>query len=204
MVKKVWSFILIIVFNRLWNNTVMDTQPFVMSQRAPKRCLNSPQFCSPSLRILLVSSQTAGLAAGCKHRAKSVQLPDTHSFCFFKNGYIMWPLTLAPSQPCSPLEKSAPWGKLSSWLCSASQEYMALASLKRQQKQTTNVTVDPSRRQWGVISRDGGGCGGRLTAPSDWSWLSRSGGALEKQRSGSDPEIQKGKSGKKKKDATAK
>lgn len=30
-----------------------------------------------------------------------------------------------------PLTNSAPWGKLSSWLCSASQEYMALASLKK-------------------------------------------------------------------------
>lgn len=28
-----------------------------------------------------------------------------------------------------PFVKCAPWGKLSSWLCSASQEYMALASL---------------------------------------------------------------------------
>lgn len=30
---------------------------------------------------------------------------------------------------CLPFEKCAPWGKLSSWLCSASQEYIALASL---------------------------------------------------------------------------
>lgn len=35
----------------------------------------------------------------------------------------------------SPFEKCAPWGKLSSWLCSASHEYIALASLQRQQKQ---------------------------------------------------------------------
>lgn len=35
---------------------------------------------------------------------------------------------------CSPFEKCAPWGKLSSWLCSASQEYIALASLQRQKK----------------------------------------------------------------------
>lgn len=37
-----------------------------------------------------------------------------------------------------PFEKCAPWGKLSSWLCSASQEYMALASLQRQQKQAVS------------------------------------------------------------------
>lgn len=35
---------------------------------------------------------------------------------------------------CLPWVKCAPWGKLSSWLCSASQEYMALASLYRQEK----------------------------------------------------------------------
>lgn len=38
----------------------------------------------------------------------------------------------------------------------------------------------------------------RLAAPSDWSRLSGRGGALEKQRSGSDPEIQEARREKKK------
>lgn len=40
-----------------------------------------------------------------------------------------------------PLENIAPWGKESSWLCSALQEYMALAWLKGQKTVGKNHNI---------------------------------------------------------------
>lgn len=41
-----------------------------------------------------------------------------------------------------PFEKSAPCGKLSSWLCSASQEYRAFASLREKKKRFSSEIGD--------------------------------------------------------------
>lgn len=84
----------------------------------------------------------------------------------------------------SPFEKCAPWGKLSSWLCSASHEYIALASLQRKRKQVMS---------WQVLRGSVGfreTCGRWshvFTAPSNRNRLGRR-GIFKKQRSGSDPE----------------
>lgn len=59
-------------------------------------------------------------------------------------------------ESCLPFVKSAPWGKLSSWLCSASQENRALASLKKQQKQTPSLPIRAGASEE-LIAGDGDG-----------------------------------------------
>lgn len=89
----------------------------------------------------------------------------------------------------SPFEKCAPWGKLSSWLCSASHEYIALASLQRQTK-TGNVMAVFFFFYGIRVGLIRGICGRRCrvrTAPSNRNRLGR-GGIFKKQRPGSDPE----------------
>lgn len=84
-----------------------------------------------------------------------------------------------------PFEKCAPWGKVSSWLCSASQEYMALASLKKTKKQMTLLQIwiggngINSVKLWWIVSLF-------VTAPSHRNILG-GGDTFKKQCSGSNP-----------------